>query len=79
MSKMYQDQIVLPYTVHCSTAHMTETRPNLTKNVYNLMWWIPKSANPTQIQVGLGDTRNFNNDKYREKISRYSIYRDTIF
>ena len=25
----------------------------------------------------MGDTQNFIHDKYREKISRYSIYRDT--
>ena len=29
--------------------------------------------------LGLGDTRNFSHDMYRGKISRYSIYRDTIF
>ena len=26
--------------------------------------------------VVMGDTQNFIHDKYREKISRYSIYRD---
>ena len=33
----------------------------------------------TVSNVGLGDTRNFSHDMYRGKISRYSIYRDTIY
>ena len=34
--------------------------------------------NRTPSILGLGNTRNFSHDMYRGKISRYSIYRDTI-
>jgi len=29
--------------------------------------------------VGMGDTQNFIHDIYREKVSRYRVYRDTSF